>query len=57
MAKWGEIKCPRCAELEAKLERADGFPPQAVERFWFRHSDILIEKTSTGHRRINRRNR
>ena len=20
MAKWGEINCPRCAELEAKLE-------------------------------------
>ena len=22
MAKWGEIKCPRCAELEAKLAKA-----------------------------------
>ena len=21
MAKWGEIKCPRCAELEAKLAK------------------------------------
>ena len=23
MAKWGEIKCPRCAELEAKLAQQD----------------------------------
>jgi phage FluMu protein Com len=22
MARWGEIKCPRCAELEAKLAQA-----------------------------------
>ena len=22
MAKWGEIKCPRCEELEAKLAKA-----------------------------------
>jgi len=22
MAKWGEIKCPRCEELEAKLAQA-----------------------------------
>jgi hypothetical protein len=22
MAKWGEINCPRCAELEAKLAKA-----------------------------------
>ena len=22
MAKWGEIKCPRCAELEPKLAQA-----------------------------------
>jgi len=22
MAKWGEINCPRCAELKAKLEKA-----------------------------------
>ena len=22
MAKWGEIKCPRCAELEAKLRKS-----------------------------------
>ena len=27
MTRWGEIKCPRCAELEAKLaaERERGF--------------------------------
>ena len=24
MAKWGEIKCPRCEELEAKLEAERG---------------------------------
>jgi len=23
MAKWGEINCPRCAELEAKLAQQD----------------------------------
>jgi phage FluMu protein Com len=23
MAKWGEIKCPRCAELEGKLAQAE----------------------------------
>ena len=23
MAKWGEIKCPRCEELEAKLAQQD----------------------------------
>jgi phage FluMu protein Com len=32
MAKWGEIKCPRCAELEAKLERAEDFL-RRLERF------------------------
>jgi phage FluMu protein Com len=29
MTRWGEIKCPRCEELEAKLERAEDFAPQA----------------------------
>ena len=24
MAKWGKIKCPRCAELEAKVKELEG---------------------------------
>jgi len=40
MAKWGEIKCPRCAELEAKglanrvaIMRLEAKLAKAVERF------------------------
>jgi hypothetical protein len=32
MAKWGEIKCPRCEELEAKLDKAVDFCLR-LERF------------------------
>ena len=35
MTRWGEIKCPRCAELEAKLAQQDDLVQAAVERgFW-----------------------
>ena len=45
MAKWGEIKCPRCEALEAKLERAEDFL-RRLERFAVQNSDrFLIEKT------------
>ena len=45
MAKWGEINCPRCAELETKLERAEDFL-RRLERFAVQNSDrFLIEKT------------
>ena len=30
MAKWGEIKCPRCEELEAKLAQQDDLVQAAV---------------------------
>lgn len=30
MAKWGEIKCPRCEELEAKLAKAVDALDEAV---------------------------
>ena len=30
MAKWGEINCPRCAELEAKLAQQDDLVQAAV---------------------------
>ena len=44
MAKWGEIKCPKCAELEAKLERAEDFV-RRLERFAVQNKDgFLIEK-------------
>ena len=39
MAKWGEINCPRCAELEAKLAQQDDLVQAAVERgFWLGRS-------------------
>jgi phage FluMu protein Com len=45
MTRWGEIKCPRCEELEAKLERAEDFL-RRLERFSVQNSDrFLIEKT------------
>ena len=30
MAKWGEIKCPRCEALEAKLSQQDDLVQAAV---------------------------
>jgi hypothetical protein len=45
MTRWGEINCPRCEELEAKLERAEDFL-RRLERFAVQNSDrFLIEKT------------
>ena len=45
MAKWAEIKCPRCEALGAKLERAEDFL-RRLERFAVQNSDrFLIEKT------------
>ena len=39
MAKWGEIKCPRCEEREAKLAQQDDLVQAAVERgFWLGRS-------------------
>ena len=39
MAKWGEINCPRCEELEAKLAQQDDLVQAAVERgFWLGRS-------------------
>ena len=39
MAKWGEINCQRCAELEAKLAQRDDLVQAAVERgFWLGRS-------------------
>jgi hypothetical protein len=46
MAKWGEIKCPRCAELEAKLEKA-------VEMLRFLDA-ILAELKGQDDERTNR---
>ena len=39
MAKWGEINCPMCEELEAKLAQQDDLVQAAVERgFWLGRS-------------------
>ena len=32
MAKWGEINCPRCAELEAKLAKAEEMLEREIRR-------------------------
>jgi hypothetical protein len=57
MTRWGEIKCPRCEELEAKLEQAEdssaGWSGVAVQ-----NSDrLLIEKTPQAIAELNRRKR
>ena len=39
MAKWGEIKCPMCAELEAKLAQQEASEQAAMEwGFWLGRS-------------------
>ena len=42
MAKWGEIKCPRCAELEAKLAKA----VEAMQ-FWSEAVEPDVDKAIT----------
>jgi hypothetical protein len=45
MAKWGEIKCPRCAELEAKLAKAVEERDEALNQLdSARHSVAVLEK-------------
>ena len=52
MAKWGEIKCPRCEELEAKLEKVKAafrinmmhaLPNYTHERFDKDYAEIMGE--------------
>ena len=42
MAKWGEINCPRCAELEAKLAKA----VEAMQ-FWSEAVEPDVDKAIT----------
>ena len=46
MAKWGEIKCPRCADLENKLAKAvESFRTiEDASRFFARDRKSDIEK-------------
>ena len=41
MAKWAEIKCPRCAELETKLARA-----KAIGTLVFMNADATPKNVS-----------
>jgi hypothetical protein len=34
MAKWGEINCPRCAELEARIEELTELCALEYQRAW-----------------------
>ena len=34
MAKWGEIKCPRCEELEARIEELTELCALEYQRAW-----------------------
>ena len=42
MAKWGEIKCPRCEELEAKLAKVTAaYRIEVMQRGpWVSHEDF-----------------
>jgi hypothetical protein len=58
MAKWGEIKCPRCAELEAKLEAIEALAISSADlercpsELWVPTEDTLSdqekERTQSG---------
>ena len=44
MAKWGEINCPRCAELEAKLALAVEFTKGVIRHAGNSGDDYLAEQ-------------
>jgi hypothetical protein len=43
MAKWGEIKCPRCAELEAKLEAIEALMVRRIQSVSYNSTDTLSD--------------
>jgi phage FluMu protein Com len=42
MAKWGEIKCPRCAELEAKLAKLTKAADRVHDSYWYSSDGIIV---------------
>ena len=43
MTRWGEIKCPRCEELEAKLAQQDDLVQAAVAAALTEAADAVTE--------------
>lgn len=42
MAKWGEIKCPRCAELEGKLAKLTKAADRVHDSYWYSSDGIIV---------------
>ena len=53
MAKWGEIKCPRCDELEAKLEAIEALMVRRIQSVSYHSTSYNQDTLSDSRKRKN----